>query len=118
MNTSSGHLRAVKIGGREFLPAASRGKAIEPEQGSAVDDDMTHLHHPVESDHLRLIDFIAAQQFDIVAKVAQEPVELPEGFGSAIKSAGNDVVEKAAGLENVERKRVIGFLCLSAKLDL
>ena len=42
-------------------PAASGGKTIQPEQGSAVEDDMTDLHHTGQADQLSFIDFIAAQ---------------------------------------------------------
>ena len=55
---------------------------------------------PISPIKLRLIDFIATQQFDIVAKVAEEPVELPEGFGIAIQTSGNDVAGKSARLQN------------------
>ena len=58
---SSGHLRTIEIGGRKFLPAASGSKTVQPEQGSAVEDDMTDLHHAGQTDQLRFIDFIAAQ---------------------------------------------------------
>jgi hypothetical protein len=61
---------------------------------------MTDLHHTGQADQLRFIDFIAAQQFDIVAKVAQEPIEFPQSFGIAIEAAGNDVVGKSPGLQN------------------
>jgi hypothetical protein len=84
---SSRHLRTVEIGGRKFLPATGGGKTIQPEQGSAVDDDMADLHHAGEANQLRFIDFIAVQQFDIVTKVAQEPIELPESFRIAIEAA-------------------------------
>ncbi|MGA9963760.1 MAG: hypothetical protein WBQ10_01015 [Terriglobales bacterium] len=58
---------------------------------------MTDFHHTGQADQLRFIDFIATQEFDIVAKVAQEPVEFPEGSGIAIEAAGNDVAENRLG---------------------
>src|SRR5271167_1016703 len=114
---SSGHLRTMEIGGGKFLPAASGGEAVQPEQGSAVNDGVTDLHHTSESDQLCFIDFIAPQQFDVVAKVAQEPVELPQSLGIAEETAGNDVVGKSPGFENGEGNGVIRFLCLPTKLD-
>ena len=66
---------------------------------------MTDLHHTGQPDQLRFIDFIAAQQFDIVAKVAEEPIELPEGFGIAKQAAGNDVAGKSARLQNGQSKQ-------------
>ena len=89
-----------RLEGRKFFPATGGGKTIQPEQGSAVEDDMADLHHAGEADQLRFIDFIATQQFDIVAKVAQEPVELPQGFGVAIEAAGNDMVGKSTGFQD------------------
>jgi len=61
---------------------------------------MADLHHAGQADQLRFIDFIATEQFDIVAKVAQEPVELPEGFRIAIEAAGNDMVGESPGFED------------------
>jgi hypothetical protein len=37
-----------------------REQAIQPEQGSAVEDDMTDLHYARQADQLGFIDFIAA----------------------------------------------------------
>jgi hypothetical protein len=78
---------------------------------------MTDLRDAGQTDQLCFVDFIAAEEFDVVTKIAQEPVELPEGFGVAIEAAGNNMVGKATGLENGQSERLIRFLSLSAELD-
>ena len=84
----SGHLRVVQICGGEFFPAAGRGKTVQPEQGSAVEDDVADLDHALQTYELRFVHFVASEQFGVVAEVAQEPVQLPQGFRAAIEPAG------------------------------
>ena len=83
---------------RKRRGVASGGKAVEAEQGSAVEDDVADLDHSREADELTFVHLIATQQLGVVAKVTQEPVQLPQGFLIAIDPAGNDVVSGAVGL--------------------
>ena len=45
------------------------------------------LTTPSEPDQSFLIDLVAAEQFGVVAEIAQEPAELPQGFRGAIEPA-------------------------------
>lgn len=78
---------------------------------------MADLDHTLEADQLAFVHFVAAEQFGIVAKVAQEPVQLPQGFRVAVEAAGNDVVGESAGLKNGKAKGVVRLLCLPPKVD-
>ena len=74
------------------------------------------LTTPLQTHELRFIHFIASEQFGVVAEVAQEPVQLPQGFRAAIEPARNDVPGKPAGLKNGQSERVVRLLCLPLKL--
>ena len=62
---------------RRFFPLCGWREAVEVEQGSAI-YDMAEPDHTSEADQLPVIDLISAQQFGVVAEVAQEPVEFPQ----------------------------------------
>jgi hypothetical protein len=88
---------------RAKLPPSDHpgSKAVQSEQGSAAENNVANLHDAGQADQLRFVDFGPTEQFDVVSKVAQEPVELPEGSGIAIESAvGNDVAGKSPSLQN------------------
>jgi hypothetical protein len=93
------------------------GKTIQSEQGSAVEDDVADLDHPLQADELSFVHFIATEQFGFVAKVAQKPVQLPQGFRAAIETTRKDVAGKSDGLKDGQSESVVGLLCLSTKLD-
>ena len=78
---------------------------------------MADLDHALQTYELGLVHFIASEQLGVVAKVAQEPVQLPQGFRAAIEAAGKDVAGKPAGLKNGQSQRVVGLLRLPTKLD-
>ena len=78
---------------------------------------MTDFDHAPQRYELTFIHFIATEQFDIVAKVAQEPVELPQGLRIAVESARNDVIAKSVRFQNSQNKCVIRLLCLPAEID-
>ena len=78
---------------------------------------MTDLDHPFQSDKLTFIDFIATQQFDVVAKIAQEPVQLPKSLWIAVEAAGERVLVKTLRFKNDHADRVIRFLSLPSVGD-
>ena len=78
---------------------------------------MADLDHALQTYKLPLIDFVASEEFGVVAEVAQKPVQLPEGFRAAIEPARKDVAGEPAGLQNSQTERVIRFLCLPLKPD-
>ena len=73
------------------------------------------LTTPFRPDELGLVDFVASEQFGVVAEVAQEPVQLPQGLRAAIEPAGDDLSGKPAGLKDGQSQCVIGLLCLPLK---
>ena len=76
---------------------------------------MANLDHTLETYELSFVDFVASEQFGVVAEVAKEPVQLPQGPRAAIEPAGNDLTGKSAGLKDGQRQGVIGLLCLPLK---
>src|SRR5450631_882924 len=73
---------------------------------------MADLDDSLQTYELALVDFVATEEFSVVAEVAQEPVELPQGFRGAIEPAREAVASEPAGLKNGKRQCVVGFLCL------
>src|SRR5579872_828286 len=113
----SGNLWTVQIRGRKFVPTARRSKAVESEQRRTVENDVADLDHAFEAYELGFVHLIASEQFSVVAEVAQEPVQLPQGFRIAIEPARKDVTGKSAGLKNSEAKGVVRLLRLASKED-
>ena len=78
---------------------------------------MADLDHPLQTHELGFVHFVASEEFGVVAKVAQEPVQLPQGFLAAIEPARKDVARKTGGLKNGQSQGVVGFLGLPAEQD-
>ena len=78
---------------------------------------MADLDHALQTYELGLVHFVASEEFGVVAEVAQEPVQLPQGLRAAIEPAGNDLSGEPAGLKDGQRKRVVRLLCLPLKLS-
>ena len=78
---------------------------------------MADLDHALQTYELSFVHLIAPEQLGVVAEVAQEPVQLPQGFRAAIEAARKDVPGKPARLKNGQSKCVVGLLCLPLKLD-
>ena len=102
-----GHLRAVQVSWGEFFPLAGGSATVEAEQGSAVEHDVTDLDHSLQAHKLVFVHFITAEQLDIVAKIPQEPVQLPERFWIAVEPTGDDVIGKPVWLKNDHAHRVV-----------
>jgi hypothetical protein len=113
----SGHLRVVQTCGGKFFLTAGGSKAVEPEQGSAVEDDVAALDHALQPYELPFVHLVPSEQFGVVAEVTQEPGQLQQGFRAAIEPARQEVAGKPAGLKNGQSERVVWLLCLPAKLD-
>jgi hypothetical protein len=75
------------------------------------------LDHALQTYELPLVDLVATEQFGVIAKVAQEPVQLSQGFRGAIEPAGKDVAREPAGFQNGQSQGVVGLLCLPLKPD-
>ncbi len=62
------------------------------------------------------VDFVASEQFGVIAEIAQEPAQLPQRFRAAIEPAGDDLSGESAGFKDGETQGVIGLLCMPAEL--
>src|SRR5207245_6285579 len=74
------------------------------EQGSTVQDGMTDLDHTTESEQGLFIDLISSEHFSVVAKVTEEPAELPQGFRRAVDTTSDAASGHSLG------QRVLVFL--------
>ena len=72
-------------------------------------DDMTHFEHTLQAEQCLVVDFVLAQQFRVIAEVAQEPAQFPHGSGGAVEAAGDQASGQMLGLENSEAYEVIRF---------
>src|SRR5579862_3051342 len=77
---------------------------------------MADFDHALKTYKLTFIDFIAVKQFDIVSEIAQEPIQLPQGFWAAIEPTRNDMAGKSAWFENGQIYRVVRLLRVSTEL--
>ena len=77
---------------------------------------MADLDHSPESGQTLIVDLVLAEQFGVVAKVTQKPVQLPQRFRRAIEASGDALAGIQLGLDDREPEEVIGLLCLPAML--
>jgi hypothetical protein len=78
---------------------------------------MTDLDYTLQTYELRFVHLVASEQFSVVAKVTQKPVQLPQGFRVAIEPAREGTARKSTGLKNCQSQRVVGLWGLPTKLD-
>src|ERR1022692_4919368 len=79
--------------------------------------EFADLYYAPQVDQGLVVDRILAQQFGVVAEVAQEPAQLPHSPGCAIESAGYEASGQMLGLEDREADLVIGLLLVPAILS-
>lgn len=68
-----------------------RSEAVEREEGSAIYDGVPDTDNARKADKLAIIDFVAAQGFDVIAEIAQEPVQSPQCTLCAVQ-AGTETI--------------------------
>ena len=73
---------------------------------------MADLDDTAEADQALVVDLIPAEQFGVVAEVAQKPVEFPQRSGRAVEAAGNRVSGEFFGFEDREAKEIERFSCI------
>ena len=101
---------------RSTIPPTGWGEAVKVEEGGTVQNRVADLDDAAESNEVLVIDFIPPKYFGVVAEVAEEPGELPQGFRRAIHTAGNSVSRERLWLKDGEAQEVIGFLGVPAIL--
>src|SRR4051794_7447637 len=99
---------------RQPSPLISGSEGVEVEQGRTIYDAMADLDYTRQSDQIPVIDLIALEQFIVVTKVTQEPVQLPESFGGAVETASEAVAGKRLGLERGEHDGEVRLLGMPA----
>src|SRR6202521_5492847 len=81
-----GHLLVARHRHGKFFPFTSWSKSAEIEKRAAVQRGAGNPHDSSQADKRLFVNFISAHQIRVVAKVPQEPAELPECFGSAVEA--------------------------------
>ena len=99
------------------MPLVSWSKGIEVQKHQPSDERVTELDHPTQPDQGLIMDLTAGEEFLVVAEVAQKPVQLPKGFGSAVEAAGESAAGKRLGFEDGKDQGVIGLLLMPAMLS-
>jgi hypothetical protein len=92
-----------------LFPLGGRRETIQVEQGSAVYKNVANLDHSTQANQVLVIDFILAEQFDVVTEIAQKPVEFPQRSGRAVEASGNRVSSEFFRLEDCEAEQIERF---------
>ena len=77
---------------------------------------MADLDHALQTDQALLVNLISRQQFGVVAEIAQEPGELPQGFGGAVQASGNGSPGERLRLDYGKAEKVKRLLGMPAVL--
>src|SRR5437868_43478 len=77
---------------------------------------MADLDHTYESDQLFFIDFIASEQFRVIAEIAQKPIQLPQSFRGAVEPPSKGMAGEGIGFDYLKVKRVVSLLPVPAIL--
>jgi hypothetical protein len=89
---------------------ACRGKSIEINRYRTSDNRVAGLYHSDESRHRSFINLIAAEQFWIVAKISQEPAQLPQSLVRTEDSSRNYSPVPRSRFQNGEAEKIERFL--------
>ncbi len=85
----------------EFFPFRCGGEGFQILKSVAVQGFICGPDDTAEVDQGLLIHLILAEQFHVVAEIAQEPIELPEGAFGRVEPAGEAALERL-GFEHNE----------------
>jgi hypothetical protein len=89
-----------------------RGKAVQIKQRGAIYDGVADLDDAAQTEQTFLIDFIAADEFGVIAEVAQEPIELPQSFGCAVEATRYGPPGEMLGLDHGHAQKVVRLLLM------
>jgi hypothetical protein len=103
---------------RDLFPFTGRGEAAEVEKRATVQGGVGNPDDSPQAEKCLLIDFIAAQQLLVIAKVSQEPAEPPDSLGSAVEAPIEGSALLPYGFENDKAQSVEGSLGMPAVEDL
>src|SRR6266852_2969350 len=85
---------------RELFPLSRWGEPFKVQERTAVECGAGGSDNPAQAQQGFFIDLVPAEQIGVVAEVAQEPGELPQGLGRAIESSGDRLSGVLFGLED------------------
>ena len=71
---------------------------------AAVQGGVGDPHDSAQAAQGLLINFVPAEQVGVIAKIPEEPAELPQGFGCAVEPTGEGTALMFAWFEDSKRK--------------
>ena len=95
-------LSLASLGMGEFFPFGCRGERFQILKSVAVHGFIRGPDDAAEIDQGLLIHLILAEQFHVVAEIAQEPIEFPEGAFSRVKPTGEGSMLERRWLQHNE----------------
>ena len=99
---------------REFLPFRFWGKGFKVLECVTIQGYVGGPDDAAEVDQGLFIYLILGEQFHVIAEVAQEPVELPEGAFGALEPAGEALSGERLWFEHGESEQQEGLLRVPA----
>src|SRR6266852_1884199 len=105
---------------RELFPLSRRGEPFKVQERTAVEGGAGGSDNPAQAQQSFFIDLVPAEQIGVVAEVAQEPVELPQGLGGTVKPSGHGFSGKLLGLEDGQaqgEERLLRVPAIERSLD-
>src|SRR5271157_1322076 len=84
----------------KFLPFSGRSEGFEVLEGAAVQGDMRGSEDSPKVQESLFLHFIAAEEVPVVAKISQEPIELPESSFGTVQPASDGPSGKGLGLQH------------------
>jgi hypothetical protein len=95
-------------------PFTGRRKAIKVLVGTAAEARSAGADDTAEMEQGFFIHLIAAKEFGVITKVAQEPVQAPESTLAAVDATGKRLIQVGFWLQDAEAHSQKGFLGMPA----
>src|ERR1700733_4691835 len=101
-----GGLLAARRSRGGLFPVGGWSEAVEVEERAAVQDRSRGPEDSSQAHHGLFVDFVSAHQVGVVAEIAQEPAQFPQGPWGAVEPAGDRMALVLFRFENSEPQNV------------
>src|SRR5262249_768414 len=97
-----------------LFPFCCWGKGFKILEGVAVESHKRGSNDTAKINQSLVVNLVLGQQFHVVAEIAQEPVELPQGSWGAIETTGERPARQRFRLKYYKPNEQKGFLAVPA----